>query len=43
VIERPAASLFDQLTEEEEEIEEKRPRLPSWDEILFGAPKKLED
>jgi Protein of unknown function (DUF3071) len=43
VIEKPAASLFDQLTEEEEEIEEKRPRLPSWDEILFGAPKKLED
>ncbi|MFZ9693239.1 MAG: septation protein SepH [Candidatus Nanopelagicales bacterium] len=42
VIEKPAASLFDQLTEEEE-VEEKRPRLPSWDEILFGAPKKLED
>lgn len=43
VIEKPAVSLFDQLTEEEEEIEEKRPRLPSWDEILFGAPKKSED
>ena len=43
VIDKPAVSLFDQLTEEEEETEEKRPRLPSWDEILFGAPKKSED
>lgn len=43
VIDKPAVSLFDQLTEEEEVEEEKRPRLPSWDEILFGAPKKSED
>lgn len=43
VIEKPAVSLFDQLTEEEVDAEEKRPRLPSWDEILFGAPKKTED
>ncbi len=37
----PSATLFDTLTAEEDENEGvQRPKLPSWDEILFGSRKK---
>ncbi|MEY2672991.1 MAG: hypothetical protein RL228_737 [Actinomycetota bacterium] len=38
---KPGATLFDTLTEDEDESEGvQRPKLPSWDEILFGSRKK---
>lgn len=38
---KPGATLFDTLTEDEDETEGvQRPKLPSWDEILFGSRKK---
>lgn len=38
---KPGATLFDTLTENEDETEGvQRPKLPSWDEILFGSRKK---
>lgn len=38
---KPGATLFDTLTEDEDETDGvQRPKLPSWDEILFGSRKK---
>lgn len=38
---KPGATLFDTLTEDEDEADGvQRPKLPSWDEILFGSRKK---
>jgi hypothetical protein len=38
---KPGATLFDTLTEGEDEADGvQRPKLPSWDEILFGSRKK---
>ncbi len=38
---KPGATLFDTLTENEDEADGvQRPKLPSWDEILFGSRKK---
>lgn len=37
---KPGATLFDTLTEDEDETAGvQRPKLPSWDEILFGSRK----